>query len=115
MSVRVSSGAMLPTVVLGQHVSVNDQAYRDAAPRIDDVVLCHVPRDVTSVVWQDGAACAEPRPGPSPDRMIKRVVAGPGDVISIQRGLVVRNGSTERGDHARLDDWEWSAECDLPE
>ena len=52
--------------------------------------------------------------GPSTNRWIKRIVAGPGDVISIRHGLVVCNGTTERGDRLLLEHCEWSPECELP-
>jgi signal peptidase I len=51
-----------------------------------------------------GAACAVSRPGSGPERYIKRIVAGAGDVISIVRGFVVRNGITETSDHVKAAD-----------
>jgi signal peptidase I len=45
-----------------------------------------------------------PRPGPGSGTYIKRVVAGAGDVISIARGFVVRNGITETSDHVKAGD-----------
>jgi signal peptidase I len=90
MSVRIPSGAMRPTLQLGQHLPVDVEAYRRSAPEIGDVVLFHVPWDL------------------EPDRR-------PGDAISIRGGRVVRNGMTEPGDHLCLEHCDWSPECDLPE
>ena len=99
---RVPSGAMKPTLALGQRVEVDEDAYRAAPPAIGDVVVFYAPLNVEPAQRSDvatGAACAVPRPGPGPERYIKRIVAGAGDVISIARGFVVRNGSTETSDH----------------
>ncbi len=45
MTVRVPSGAMLSMLQLGQHVSVDVDAYRRSAPQIGDVVLFSGPRE----------------------------------------------------------------------
>jgi signal peptidase I len=104
---RVPSGAMKPTLALGQRVEVDEDAYRTALPAIGDVVVFYAPLDVEPEQPGDGvtgAACAGPRPGPGPERYIKRIVAGEGDVISIARGFVVRNGITETSDHVTAGD-----------
>ena len=106
---------MRPTLEVGQRASVDVDAYRESGPQIGDVVLFYGPSDVVTISPADGAACVELRQGPSTARYIKRIVAGPRDVISIRRGLVVRNRITEGGDHLLLDHCEWSPDCELPE
>ncbi len=96
---------MKPTLALGQRVEVDEDAYRTAPPAIGDVF--YAPLDVKPAQGSDlgrGAACAVPRPGPGPESYIKRIVAGAGDVISITRGFVVRNGHTESSDHLKAGD-----------
>lgn len=104
---RVPSGAMKPTLALGQRVEVDEDAYQSAPPAIGDVVVFYAPLNVEPAQPGDaatGAACAVPRPGPGPERYIKRIVAGAGDVISIARGFVVRDGITETSDHVKAGD-----------
>jgi signal peptidase I len=104
---RVPSGAMRPTLALGQRVEVDEDAYHPALPAIGDIVVFYAPLNVEPAQPSDpgtGAACAVPRPSPGPERCIKRIVAGAGDVISIARGFVVRNGSTEISDHVKAGD-----------
>jgi hypothetical protein len=58
--------------------------------------LAYAPLNVEPAQPSDaatGAACAVSRPGPGPERYIKGIVAGAGDVISIARGFVVATGS----------------------
>jgi signal peptidase I len=101
---RVPSGAMKPTLALGQRVEVDEDAYHPASPAIGDIVVFYAPLNVEPEHAATGAACAVPRPGPGPERYIKRIVAGAGDVISFARGFVVRNGITETSDHVKAGD-----------
>jgi signal peptidase I len=60
-------------------------------------VVFHPPTGSTSIVCGDperkqGMACDKPTPTHGDVNFIKRVVAGPGDKISIRNGRVVRNG-----------------------
>src|ERR1700722_2912385 len=101
---RVPSGAMNPTLALGQRVAVDENAYSTAPPAIGDVVVFYAPLNVEPEQPGDaatGAACGVPRPGPGPEPYIKRIVAGAGDVNSIARGFVVRNGITESCDQVK--------------
>ena len=47
-------------------------------------------------VQPDGAACAKPVSDRSKDNYVKRVVAGPGDKISVVGGHVIRNGVRQK-------------------
>ena len=105
---RVPSGAMEPTYQVGDLVTANLDAYDDSSPKIGDVVIfnppvgaagltrCGDPR--TGAVERTGAACDLPVPSKSKLEFIKRIVAGPGDTLSIQNGHPVVNGIPARED-----------------
>jgi signal peptidase I len=67
---RVSSTSMVPTFRSGDQVLVDKLAYREDQPRRGDLVVF------------DG----------SPDRLLKRVVAIPGDEVGSEGGVLVVNG-----------------------
>jgi len=64
------------------------------------------------VIKLGGAACSEPEPEKSSVNFIKRIVAGPGDVISIVDGHVIRNGVREKDSYIR--ECGTSPECNFP-
>ena len=69
---RVEGQSMDPTLDDGQFLIVNKLAYRLADPQIGDIVMLYYPVD--------------------PDKsFVKRIVAGPGDVIKSVDGRVYRN------------------------
>jgi signal peptidase I len=95
---RVTSGSMEPTLRIGQRVT----AAPTSDPRIGDIVVFHPPagarpRDPVCGSAAQGTgstqACDLPVAQESGAVFVKRVVAGPGDVISIADGHVVRNGT----------------------
>jgi signal peptidase I len=101
---RVPSGSMEPTLGIG------DVAFFEAAPpKVGDIVVFHPPKDATQelcgprahVVKPGGAACSEAEPEQDGVRLIKRIVAGPGDAVSIAEGHVIRNGARERDPYVR--------------
>ena len=105
--IRVPSNAMRPTLSLGQRVMVDVGAYSNSVPALGDVIFFHSPLDTTPVKPDPStpaAACADPQPRPGSGKYIKRIVAGEGDVISISRGFVVRNGMTERAGQIKAGD-----------
>ncbi len=87
---------MLPTLRIGDSVLVEPSTYYHAAPRIGDIVLFHPPRGALDLRCgkrpPPGQACAIATPGDSTARFVKRIVAAPGDRISIRAGHVIRNG-----------------------
>ena len=130
LTLRVPSGAMAPTLQIGEHLSVSaDVTY---APQIGDVVVFHPPAGADPASATCGnpeqgaghlAACASPVPQKSFQTFIKRIVAGPGDTLAIVEGRVIRNG--ERVDEpyartARLRDpsseaaFELGPDCNFP-
>jgi signal peptidase I len=117
VSYRVPSGSMEPTFSIGMTVWVQTQGY---SPAVGDVVVLHPPSvaaqelcgPVAHTVNLGGAVCGRPVPHPASVRFLKRIVAGPGDVISIRNGHVIRNGKREQDDYIRQ--CGASPECNFP-
>jgi signal peptidase I len=91
----IPSGSMEPTLALNQRVLV-DRIFKSL--RIGQIVVFHPPQGA------DSEQCGRPHPAtavcdwPNPQSnqtFVKRIVAGPGDVISIEDGHVIRNGRRE--------------------
>ena len=103
---RIPTPSMVPTLEIGQRVLANRL---DTSPSVGDVVVFHPPHgaDIGNGVCGNphqgetpaGTALAQPCDRPttteSSQTFIKRVVAGPGDRISIRNGHVYRNGKRE--------------------
>jgi signal peptidase I len=98
---RIPSGSMEPTLAIGQRILANRLM---GTPSVGDIVVFHPPAgaDPASPVCGNpsqggngGQACDRPTPQESSQTFIKRVVAGPGDRISIVNGRVIRNGKLE--------------------
>jgi signal peptidase I len=96
---KVTSGSMQPTLQIGERVSATS-----ARPQLGDIVVFHPPAGarVTDPVCGSGfqgsgssQPCDAPVPQESTRVFVKRVVAGPGDLISIVDGHAVRNGLRE--------------------
>jgi signal peptidase I len=95
---------MEPTITAGQQIDVDEDAYKNAAPKIGDIVLFNPPQGAegggagecgdprTGAGGSSGAACDEPTPQKANVIFVKRVVAGPGDTLSIENGHPVVNG-----------------------
>ena len=106
---RIPSGSMEPTLSIGQRVLVNRIGMRFSEPHVGEIAVFHPPKDATQqvcgpsphVIRIGGAACSEPEPEKSSTNFIKRIVAGPGDVISIVEGHVIRNGVREKDSYIR--------------
>ena len=92
---------MVPTLEDGQRILVNRFLYSFTDPKIGDIVVFHPP-----VGAENGKQCGNPQTGASNttapcDRpvaeesdtnFVKRIVAGPGDRLSIRNGHPVVNG-----------------------
>jgi signal peptidase I len=100
---QIPSGSMEPTLDPGQRVLVDRMIYHFSSPDIGDIVVFHPP------VGADGERCGlhpkparEPCPKPTPQEsdtnFIKRIVAGPGDRLSIHDGHPVVNGVQAKED-----------------
>jgi signal peptidase I len=102
---KVTSGSMEPTLQVGQQVT----AVRSGSPHVGDIVVFHPPtgaraqNPVCGSGFQGSGStqpCDVSVPQESGTVFVKRVVAGPGDVISIVDGHVVRNGVRESEPYA---------------
>jgi signal peptidase I len=99
---RIPSGSMLPTLKIGQRVLVNRLGNRFNDPKVGEIVVFHPPAGAEGTGdtcgdanRQAGTACDKPTPQKASVNFIKRVVALPGDKISIHDGHVIRNGKRE--------------------
>jgi signal peptidase I len=99
---RIPSPSMVPTLDIGQRVLANRLI---SHPSIGDIVVFHPPRGADPSTPVCGSAnqgpgypeaCDVPTAGESSQTFIKRVVAGPGDRLSIINGHVIRNGVREK-------------------
>jgi signal peptidase I len=99
---RIPSGSMEPTLHIDQRI-LADRLFGN--PSVGDIVVFHPPAgaeegDGVCGNQNEGAghkaACDQPTPQESSTTFIKRVVAGPGDRISIVNGHVIRNGHYEK-------------------
>jgi signal peptidase I len=100
---KIPSGSMEPTVTIGQRVLANRL---DTTPKIGDIVVFHPPHGADegspglcgnpNEGFNHPAACDQPTATPSAQTFIKRVVAGPGDRLSIINGHVILNGKREK-------------------
>jgi signal peptidase I len=98
---RIPSESMVPTPQIGQRVLVNRIGARFSDPDVGDVVVFHPPEGAE----QDnmcgggqppaGQVCDKPTAQRADVNFIKRIVAGPGDKLSIQDGHVILNGKRQ--------------------
>jgi signal peptidase I len=106
---RIPSGSMLPTLSVGQRVLVNRIGMDFSEPHVGEIAVFHPPKDaeqevcgpIPHVIKLGGAACPQPEPAHSGVNFIKRIVGGPGDVISIVEGHVIRNGKRVKDSYIR--------------
>jgi len=113
---RTPSEGMAPTLPLNAVVTADYDAYRDAPPRVGDIVVAHPP-----VGFEAGGGCAEHPPAhrmcsralarPSGTLLIKRVVAGPGDRVALRGGHLIRDGRPAPEPYVKG----CAGECDFPD
>jgi signal peptidase I len=97
---QIPSASMEPTLDIGQRVLVDRVSYHFGDPEIGDIVVFHPPEGAVSGNPQCGIpnanekheACPQPVDQESDTNFIKRIVAGPGDKLSIRDGHPVVNG-----------------------
>jgi signal peptidase I len=97
---RIPSESMEPTLDVGQRVLVNRIGNRFADPEVNEIMVFHPPAGSEQSVQCGNAAqgeagaapCSQPTRERSDVNFIKRVVALPGDRISIRNGRLIRNG-----------------------
>ncbi len=95
---QIPSVSMYPTIEKTQRVLVNRFIYHLTDPSIGDIVVFHPPTGAVGGGPECGQrhsskqACPAPGPDESSENFIKRIVAGPGDRLSIKDGHPVVNG-----------------------
>lgn len=95
---QIPSQSMEPTLDVGQRVLVNRFLYHLQDPQRGDIVVFHPPAGADRGGTECGAghgprqACPRPTATRSDQNFIKRVVAGPGDTLSVRGGHPVVNG-----------------------
>jgi signal peptidase I len=106
---QIPSGSMEPTLKIGQRVLVDRVLYHFRDPHAGDVVVFHPPEGAENgqecgdrdTGEGTNAACNLPTPEESDTNFIKRIVAGPGDRLSIHDGHPVVNGVEANEDFIR--------------
>jgi signal peptidase I len=94
---RARSGAMEPTIDEGDRFTVNKDAYDDAAPQRRDVVVVYPPQGAVEEpecarTPPPAQMCDRPRGGAADVTFVKRIVALPGERVSIVDGRAVVDG-----------------------
>jgi signal peptidase I len=97
---RIPSESMEPTLQVGQRVLVNRIGNRFTKPSVGEILVFHPPKGSERAQQcgnsQQGQGHKQPCGQETPEKanvnFIKRVVAGPGDTLTIRNGRVIRNG-----------------------
>jgi signal peptidase I len=103
---QIPSPSMEPTLDVGQRVLVNRVGYHLGDPQVGDIVVFHPPAGAENgqecgVNQPPGQPCPKPTPERSDTNFIKRIVAGPGDTLSVRRGHPVVDGVEAEEDFIR--------------
>jgi signal peptidase I len=117
---RIPSGSMEPTLKVGQRVLVDRLGSVFGSPKVGDIVVFHPPKNAEEeicgprphVVTPGGSACDVPESEESSVNFIKRIVAGPGDLLSIREGHAYVNGKREKDGYIRA--CGGAPECNFP-
>jgi len=103
---QIPSGSMEPTLDIHQRILVNRFIYHFTTPSTGDVVVFHPPTGADdnppdgqcAVTVPQDEICPEAVSSQSKDTFVKRIVAGPGDTISVKDGIPIVNGKPEEPD-----------------
>jgi signal peptidase I len=121
---QIPSQSMEPTLDVGQRVLVNRFLYHLTDPSIGDIVVFHPPAGADNSTEcgvtvkgrepiETGMPCPKPTPSESSQNFIKRIVAGPGDTLSVKDGHPVVNG-VEKTDEPYIRPCGGGSSCNLP-
>lgn len=115
---QIPSGSMEPTLDIGQRVLVNRFLYHFTDPSAGDIVVFHPPKGADSgtecgVPHGPRQSCPRPTSEESTQNFIKRIVAGPGDTLSVREGHPVVNG-VEKTDEPYINPCGPAGACNLP-
>jgi len=120
---QIPSGSMEPTLDIGQRVLVDRVSYRFSDPQIGDIVVFHPPTGAVGGGPECGnpktgqgskAPCDRPVPEESDTNFVKRIVAGPGDRLSVKDGHPVVNGVMAKEDFIKPCARGIGSECNFP-
>jgi signal peptidase I len=94
---QIPSESMEPTLDVGQRVLVNRFVYHFSDPSAGDIVVFHPPAgadqgDQCGIRRGPAEPCSQPTEERSDQNFIKRIVAEPGDTLSVRNGHPVING-----------------------
>ncbi|HET7445973.1 MAG TPA: signal peptidase I [Solirubrobacterales bacterium] len=116
---QIPSESMEPTLDVGQRVLVNRFIYDFKDPKIGDIVVFHPPAGADGngpecgVHRQNNEPCPKPTAAESSQNFIKRIVAGPGDTLSVKEGHPVVNG-VEKTDEPYTNPCGGGYSCNMP-
>jgi signal peptidase I len=116
---QIPSESMEPTLDVGQRVLVNRFLYNFKDPSLGDIVVFHPPAGADSGSAECGIhprnrqPCPKPTAAESTQNFIKRIVAGPGDTLSVRNGHPVVNG-VEKKDEPYTMPCGSAVACNLP-
>jgi signal peptidase I len=90
----IPTPSMEPTLDIGQRILVNRLAYDFGAPHRGDIVVFHPPSSPNCAISNlpSDEACPKSVPTHARDYYVKRVIALPGDRLSIRHGHPVIDG-----------------------
>ncbi|HWM56050.1 MAG TPA: signal peptidase I [Solirubrobacterales bacterium] len=116
---QIPSQSMEPTLEVGQRVLVNRFLYHFTDPGVGDIVVFHPPvgaenGKVCGASHPPQQACPLPREEQASENFIKRIVAGPGDTLSVRNGHPVVNG-VEKTDEPYTNPCGAAGACNLPD
>ncbi|MEW5883271.1 MAG: signal peptidase I [Armatimonadota bacterium] len=77
---EIPSPSMEPTLRVGDYVLVDKASYRFREPRAGEIAVFRAPTEASTVA------------GGPPGLYVKRLIAGPGDVVEVVAGILYRNG-----------------------
>ena len=120
---QIPSESMEPTLDVGQRVLVNRAGYHFSDPEVGDIVVFHPPQGADQgnqcgkqidgrEPIEDGQPCPRPTLREAEVNFIKRIVAGPGDQLSVKDGHPVVNGT--KADEDFITPCAGGSECNLP-
>ena len=121
---QIPSESMEPTLDVGQRVLVNRFLYHFKDPAIGDIVVFHPPAGADSGTEcgvtvngrqpnEVGESCPQPTAAESSQNFIKRIVAVPGDKLSVKDGHPVVNG-VEKTEESYILPCGSAPACNLP-
>ncbi|HSS04552.1 MAG TPA: signal peptidase I [Solirubrobacterales bacterium] len=115
---QIPSESMEPTLDVGQRVLVNRFLFHFTDPKPGDIVVFHPPAGADNgtecgVPHSPEQACPRPTAAESSQNFIKRIVAGPGDTLSVRDGHPVVNGVEKTDEPYSVPCGDGSA-CNLP-